>query len=113
MSPSMVNPPTSAQTITLASGALLSVNADGGLRYDPNGKFDGLTDFERAIDSFTYTIATSMAPRAPQPPRSDPGQERSAYGERGSLLLPIRTAPFGFPFSTTTRTRTPVAISGC
>ena len=54
------------RTIELASGALLTVEADGRLTYDPNGRFAGLTDFERGIDSFTYTIrdasgATSTA----------------------------------------------------
>lgn len=45
------------RTIALASGALLTVEANGTLTYDPNGRFTGLTDFERATDSFTYTIA--------------------------------------------------------
>ena len=45
------------RTITLASGALLTVEADGRLTYDPNGRFAGLTDFQRATDSFSYTIA--------------------------------------------------------
>lgn len=45
------------RTITLASGALLSVAADGHLTYDPNGRFTGLAVFERATDSFSYTIA--------------------------------------------------------
>ena len=44
------------RTIELASGALLTVEADGRLTYDPNGRFAGLIDFERGIDSFTYTI---------------------------------------------------------
>jgi Ca2+-binding RTX toxin-like protein len=48
--------------ITLASGALLTVNADGTLHYDPGHVFDtlaapgsGATDIS-ATDSFTYTI---------------------------------------------------------
>jgi Ca2+-binding RTX toxin-like protein len=48
--------------ITLASGALLTVNSDGTLHYDPNHVFDtlaapgsGATDIS-ASDSFTYTI---------------------------------------------------------
>ena len=44
------------KTITLASGALLTVEADGNLTYDPNGRFSDLEPFQRAIDSFTYTI---------------------------------------------------------
>ncbi|PZP26644.1 retention module-containing protein [Pseudomonas kuykendallii] len=44
-------------TITLASGALLTVNADGSFSYDPNGKFDALTAGQVGKDSFTYTIS--------------------------------------------------------
>jgi VCBS repeat-containing protein len=49
--------------ITLASGALLTVNADGSYSYDPNGAFNDLAAFgsgatnERGSDSFTYTLA--------------------------------------------------------
>lgn len=48
--------------VTLASGALLTVNADGTFSYDPNGKFDDLpaagsggTNLT-AQDSFAYTL---------------------------------------------------------
>lgn len=40
--------------ITLASGALLTVNADGSYSYDPNGQFADLLTGESATDSFTY-----------------------------------------------------------
>ncbi|MCG8510817.1 MAG: pectinesterase family protein, partial [Rhodospirillales bacterium] len=42
--------------ITLASGALLTLNADGTFDYDPNGQFDNLNAGQSAQDSFTYTI---------------------------------------------------------
>ncbi len=42
--------------ITLTSGALLTVNANGTFDYDPNGAFDGLAQDERDTDSFNYTI---------------------------------------------------------
>ena len=42
--------------ITLGSGALLTVNADGSYTYDPNGAFESQGDGEQATDSFTYTI---------------------------------------------------------
>ncbi|WP_417386550.1 Ig-like domain-containing protein [Gimesia sp.] len=42
--------------ISLNSGALLTVNADGTFSYDPNGAFDHLADSETDIDSFTYII---------------------------------------------------------
>ena len=41
--------------ITLASGALLTVNADGTYSYDPNSQFDNLNAGETATDSFIYT----------------------------------------------------------
>ncbi|WP_346658742.1 Ig-like domain-containing protein [Bradyrhizobium sp. 143] len=44
-------------TITLASGALLKVEADGAFSYDPNGRFNSLAAGATALDSFTYTIA--------------------------------------------------------
>ena len=43
-------------SITLASGALLTLNADGSYSYDPNGAFEGLNNGDTALDSFTYTI---------------------------------------------------------
>ena len=53
--------------ITLASGALLTVNANGTYSYNPNGRFDYLVDSAtaaatgaantRATDSFSYTLA--------------------------------------------------------
>jgi VCBS repeat-containing protein len=51
------------RTITLRSGALLTVNEDGTYSYDPNGQFDALVDNESgaansyAIDTFQYTLA--------------------------------------------------------
>ncbi|QDU10247.1 VCBS domain-containing protein [Gimesia aquarii] len=41
----------------LTSGALLTLNVDGTLTYDPNGQFNGLTlPTDTAEDTFTYTI---------------------------------------------------------
>ena len=48
--------------ITLASGALLTLNADGSYTYDPNGAFNDLSGptsggaNQTATDSFTYTL---------------------------------------------------------
>ena len=42
--------------ITLGSGALLTLSADGTFDYDPNGQFESLAVSESATDSFTYTI---------------------------------------------------------
>ena len=43
--------------ITLSSGALLTLNADGTFTYDPNGQFDTLAVGESGSDSFTYTVS--------------------------------------------------------
>lgn len=49
--------------IALASGALLTVNADGTFSYDPNGAFNDLAQFgsgasnTQALDSFTYGLS--------------------------------------------------------
>lgn len=42
--------------VTLASGAIVTMNADGTYTYDTNGAFDALNDGELATDSFQYTI---------------------------------------------------------
>ncbi len=44
------------QQITLASGALLTVNSDGTFTYDPNGQFDYLAVGESTTDTFTYSV---------------------------------------------------------
>ncbi|MCG8599662.1 MAG: Ig-like domain-containing protein [Verrucomicrobiales bacterium] len=44
-------------TITLPSGALLTVNDDGTVVYDTNGQFDSLDETQSATDTFTYTIS--------------------------------------------------------
>ncbi|WP_342347574.1 LamG-like jellyroll fold domain-containing protein, partial [uncultured Nitrospira sp.] len=41
--------------IALASGALVTLNADGSFTYDPNGQFDSLTAGQQVSDQFTYT----------------------------------------------------------
>jgi VCBS repeat-containing protein len=43
--------------ITLASGALVTANADGSFSYNTNGKFDSLKAGQVATDTFTYTIS--------------------------------------------------------
>jgi VCBS repeat-containing protein len=42
-------------TITLSSGALVTLNADDSLTYDPNTQFETLAVGESGTDSFTYT----------------------------------------------------------
>lgn len=43
-------------TITLPSGATLTLLADGTFGYSPNDAFDGLALGETALDSYTYTV---------------------------------------------------------
>lgn len=47
---------TPGDPITLPSGALLTMNANGSYVYDPNGAFDGLADGATTTDSFSYTV---------------------------------------------------------
>ncbi|MEM6932107.1 MAG: Ig-like domain-containing protein [Pseudomonadota bacterium] len=48
------------QTVTLSSGALLTINADGTANYDPNGVFDALVTGEYGTDTATYTVQDSL-----------------------------------------------------
>ena len=48
------------QPVTLPSGALLRLNADGTFTYDPNGRFEGLAAGQTATDSFTYIIGNGI-----------------------------------------------------
>ena len=43
-------------SVTLGSGAVLTVDETGRVRYDPNGVFDALQTGENATDTFLYTI---------------------------------------------------------
>ncbi|MFN3148164.1 MAG: Ig-like domain-containing protein, partial [Paracoccaceae bacterium] len=43
--------------IELASGATLTVNADGTYDYDPNGAFESLGTGDEAEETFSYTIS--------------------------------------------------------
>ena len=43
--------------VTLASGALLTLNSDGTFDYDPNSQFEALNAGDQATDSFEYTIS--------------------------------------------------------
>jgi len=43
--------------VLLASGAIVTLNADGSYTYDPNGAFEALAAGDSTIDTFTYTAA--------------------------------------------------------
>jgi|GEM_PF-1550280 len=49
----------SNHSITMPSGALLTVNSNGDISYDPNGKFESLNpgDTAQNPDQFTYTVS--------------------------------------------------------
>jgi predicted extracellular nuclease/uncharacterized protein YjiK len=51
------NAVTVGNPLTLASGAVLTLNADKTLSYNPNGKFETLPVGQSASDSFTYNIS--------------------------------------------------------
>ena len=46
--------------ITLSSGALVTLNSDGSMSYDPNGQFETLGVGVSATNSFTYTVTDSQ-----------------------------------------------------
>ncbi len=50
------NPASVGTQITLASGALLTVNGDGTYAYDPNGHFESLGAGDTAADTITFDI---------------------------------------------------------
>jgi len=47
--------------ITLGSGALVTLNADKSLTYNPNAKFEALAGGKNGHDSFSYTISDGIA----------------------------------------------------
>jgi len=49
--------PSVGNQITLASGALLTLNADGSYDYDAGNAFPSLANGETATDSFTYSVS--------------------------------------------------------
>jgi VCBS repeat-containing protein len=55
---------TPGDPITLPSGALLTMNANGSYVYDPNGAFVGLADGATTTDSFSYTITDGQGGNA-------------------------------------------------
>jgi VCBS repeat-containing protein len=51
------NAPQVGEQVTLASGAVLTLNADGSFAYETNGAFDDLAMGETATDGFSYTVS--------------------------------------------------------
>ena len=48
------------QSVTLASGALLTLRADGSYTYNPNGRFNHLRAGQTTTDSFAYTVRDGL-----------------------------------------------------
>ena len=51
-------------TVALASGALVTLNADGSFDYDPYGQFESLADGVTTTDSFDYTVVDAFGQTA-------------------------------------------------
>ena len=75
-------------TISLPSGAIVTINSDGDYTYDPNEQFDSLRSGDEGIDTFTYTITdgeggtdlatvTILMPGMNNIPSSSPSDEPS------------------------------------
>lgn len=48
-------------SVTLPSGARLTLNANGTFDYDPSGQFERLNDNSSTVDSFSYTVTDGVA----------------------------------------------------
>jgi len=46
-----------AVPVVIESGASVSIESDGTLTYDPNGRFEGLAEAEGTTDTFDYTVS--------------------------------------------------------
>jgi Ca2+-binding RTX toxin-like protein len=83
--------------ILLASGAKLTINADGTFSYDPNHVFEYLISFEKAAQTFTFTAARppilspTPSPAATPPPSPSTSMRwmarRRAAGDLNNNLL--------------------------
>jgi VCBS repeat-containing protein len=59
-----VLPGAAGTTVALASGATVTMRADGSYTYNPNGAFNALLTGQTATDTFTYTATDHAAPLA-------------------------------------------------
>lgn len=55
---------TNGQTVTLPSGARLTVNSNGNYLYNPNGRFEDLGIGQFRDDTFTYTVSDGVGGHA-------------------------------------------------
>ncbi|AFZ22821.1 putative calcium-binding protein [Cylindrospermum stagnale PCC 7417] len=92
------NSVTVSTPITLASGALLTLNANGTFDYNPNGQFESLGVGATASDSFTYTV-------------SDNGNGGTSTATVNLTINGVNDAPTGSPTATLSNTPEDTAIN--
>ena len=83
--------------ITLASGALLTLNADGTYNYNPNAQFESLGVGATAGDSFTYTVSD--------------GNGGTSTATVNLTINGVNDAPTGSPTATLSNTPEDTAIN--
>ncbi|MEO7177339.1 MAG: Ig-like domain-containing protein, partial [Allosphingosinicella sp.] len=83
--------------LTLASGARLTVYADGSYSYDPNGKFDSLTEGSSTVgDTFTYALAGGNSATVTVTVNGVPGGGAVLTGDEGDNSLDGSPGPDRF-----------------
>ena len=93
-------------TISLPSGAIVTINSDGDYTYDPNDQFDSLRSGDEGIDAFTYTITdgeggtdlatvTILMPGMNDPPEAEDDSKTTMPNKRVSdnAILPNDSDP--------------------
>ncbi|MEM6309827.1 MAG: Ig-like domain-containing protein, partial [Pseudomonadota bacterium] len=83
--------------ITLASGALLTLNADGTFDYDPNDGFESLGTGDTASDGFMYTLSDATG--------------ASSVASVTIAITGVNDAPVATDFDVTTDEDTPVTLA--
>ena len=83
--------------LTLPSGAVVTVNADGSYTYDPSGAFNNLAAGELDADSFTYTVSD--------------GNGGTATATVDIVIVGLNDAPTAGDDTATTAEDTPLTIS--
>ncbi|NRB32766.1 MAG: tandem-95 repeat protein, partial [Rhizobiaceae bacterium] len=58
---------TGGTAVTLASGAIVGVNPDGNITYNPNGAFAHLGEGEPGVDTFTYRVVDAYGTQSATP----------------------------------------------
>ncbi len=91
LSVATVNGFPAGSAITLPSGAIVVLNANGVPQYNPNGAFDRLNAGQTAVDTFTYAL-TGAVPPPIGTPVVNPASSSGAFGVASADLLAGRIA---------------------